>query len=64
MGVIKIFEAYYGDRILASMAQRGDYTPLLKARSLEEARKIAIAEKPRRVQFRVVSDNIVQFPLV
>ena len=63
MGVIRSFEAYYGDRILAAMAQRGDYSPLLKARSLEEARRLAIREKREKGQPIIVTDNVVPFPL-
>ncbi len=63
MGVIKSFEDYYGDRILAKMAQQGDYQPLLKARSIEEARKFAIEEKHKKGQSISITDNVVLFPL-
>lgn len=64
MGMIRNFEDFYGDRILAAMAQRGDYRPLLRARSIEEARRIAIEERRRDRENIVVSDNVVPFPLV
>lgn len=63
MGVIRSFEEYYGNRILATMAQRGDYRPLLKAHSIEEARRLAIKEKQGKGQLIGVSDNVVKFPL-
>lgn len=63
MGVNRSFEAYYGDRILATMAQRGDYRPLLKAHSIEEARRLAIKEKRRKGQLIIVTDNVIPFPL-
>lgn len=63
MGVIRSFEAYYGDRILATMAQRGDYRHLLMARSIEEARRLAIKEKRGKGQLIIVTDNVIPFPL-
>lgn len=63
MGVVRSFEDYYGDRILATMVQQGDYSPLLKARSIEEARRLAIEEKRGKGQLFIVADNVIKFPL-
>jgi len=62
MGMIRRFADYYGDQILAEMAQRGDYRHLLTARSIEEARKIAIEERQGEGQLIGASDNVVKFP--
>lgn len=64
MGVIRSFEDYYGDRILAKMVQQGDYRPLLKAHSIEEARRFAIEEKRSKGQSISITDNVVLFPFV
>jgi len=62
MGVIKSFEDYYGDRILAKMAQQGNYQLLLKACSIEEARRFAIEERRSNGQGISITDNVVRFP--